>query len=108
MSLGPGVHWRALDPDIHLGYRKGKRGGRWLVRWYAGSQQYRQETLGTADDCVAEGNLSFEAAAKLARAKVIEQRCGGRGAPGLSKITVSDAVDSYVKVRDARATARAG
>jgi hypothetical protein len=27
-SLLVGVHWRGIDPDVHLGYRKGKHGGR--------------------------------------------------------------------------------
>ena len=31
--LGPGVHWRRLDAEAHLGYRKGKQGGVWFVRW---------------------------------------------------------------------------
>lgn len=70
------MHWRGLDPDIHLGYRKGKRGGRWLVRWYTGDQQYQQGTIGTADDLIAEGNLSFEEASRIARRK--SQRPVGR------------------------------
>ena len=28
-----GVHWRRLDAEAHLGYRKGKRSGVWFVRW---------------------------------------------------------------------------
>jgi hypothetical protein len=28
-----GVHWRRLDAEAHLGYRKGKQSGIWLVRW---------------------------------------------------------------------------
>ena len=31
--LGLGVHWRRLDAEAHLGYRKGKQGGVWFVRW---------------------------------------------------------------------------
>ena len=27
-----GVHWRRLDAEAHLGYRKGKRGGVWHLR----------------------------------------------------------------------------
>ncbi len=27
-------YWRAIDHGLHLGYRKGKRAGRWvLLRW---------------------------------------------------------------------------
>jgi hypothetical protein len=25
--LPAGLHWRGIDPETHLGYRKGKRGG---------------------------------------------------------------------------------
>src|SRR5215216_1843228 len=28
-----GVHWRRLDAEAHLGYRKGKQFGVWFVRW---------------------------------------------------------------------------
>jgi hypothetical protein len=29
-GLPAGLHWRGIDPETHLGYRKGKRGGVWL------------------------------------------------------------------------------
>ena len=51
-GLPSGLHWRGLDPEVHLGYRKGKRGGVWLVRWRHGPG-YRQAPLGTADDSLA-------------------------------------------------------
>ena len=40
-----GVHWRRLDAEAHLGYRKGKRGGVWLVRWrnHHEGGNYKQE-----------------------------------------------------------------
>jgi hypothetical protein len=107
-GLAIGVHWRGLDPDIHLGYRKGKRGGRWLVRWYGGAQQYQQETIGTADDLIGEGNLSFEEASRLARQKVAEARLAAEKALLGPTITVGSAIDAYVAMRDARETARAG
>src|SRR5689334_8733564 len=31
--LGLGAHWRRLDAEAHLGYRKGKQSGVWFVRW---------------------------------------------------------------------------
>jgi hypothetical protein len=30
-------YYRALDPGLHLGYRKGVAGGRWVMRWYTGA-----------------------------------------------------------------------
>jgi integrase len=32
MSYVP--YWRAIDPGLHLGYRKGSDGGKWVARWY--------------------------------------------------------------------------
>jgi integrase len=107
-ALAGGVHWRGIDPDIHLGYRKGKRGGRWLVRWYAGEQQYRQETIGTADDVLAEGNLSFEEACRVARGTVAAARKAAKGVAFTPALTVREAVDGYIAMRDARETARRG
>jgi len=54
--LPPGLHWRELDPDVHLGYRKAKRAGRWLVRWRQ-KGRYRQSVIGTADDVMTADGL---------------------------------------------------
>ena len=49
-------YYRALEPGLHLGYRKakGRRGrkvaGSWICRLYVGDQNYRVERIGTADD----------------------------------------------------------
>ena len=64
-KLGLGVHWRRVDAEAHLGYRKGKRSGIWFVRWrnhYDGAN-YKQAAVGTANDVndkVMEGKLTFE------------------------------------------------
>lgn len=60
------VHWRDVDRQVHLGYRRGKRGGVWLVRWRV-SVGYRQARLGPAGDEILEGTLSVAAAIKAAR-----------------------------------------
>jgi integrase len=63
-------YYRAIDSGLHLGYRKGKNGGRWVVRWYIGDQDYRTETIANADD-VADADgvaiLSFAQAQAVAR-----------------------------------------
>jgi hypothetical protein len=92
-KLARGTHWRAIDPDVHLGYRKGARGGRWLVRWYTGAQKYRQVTLGTADDAICEGSLSFEAAARWAREHVTGYRKAVEAAGGGTAATLRTAVE---------------
>ncbi len=107
-ALSPGTHWRSIDPDIHLGYRKQKRGGRWVVRWYVGDKKYQQGTLGTADDLVAEGNLNFEQAIKQARETVTGAReqtaCAALAPPE----TVRSVLDVYIKMRNARRSAQLG
>lgn len=62
--LPQGLHWRQLDANVHLGYRKGVRSGKWLVRWYLGDGSYRHEPLGIADDTlirflIASGSRSI-------------------------------------------------
>ena len=72
-ALPLGVHRRRIDPETHLGYRKGKRAGVWLVRWRHG-KGYRQAPLGTADDVIKNGTLAYDAALKAARDLVEKAR----------------------------------
>lgn len=108
LKLREGTHWRSIDPDTHLGYRKSKRGGRWLVRWYVGEQRYQQTTLSTADDEIATGNLSFDEAVKAARAHVESERKDAAAKAAGPVLTVRMATLQYIAARDARETARAG
>jgi hypothetical protein len=43
-------YWRAIDTGLHLGYRKGLHGGKWVTRRYLGGEKYVVETVATADD----------------------------------------------------------
>ena len=106
-GLKEGVHWRRLDPEIHLGYRKGKRGGQWLVRWRSGAS-YKQAGIGTADDVVKEGTLSFEGAASAARRHVEAVRAEEKARADGPVPTVRAAVDEYVAAYEARWRARTG
>lgn len=104
-KLKEGVHWRGLNADVHLGYRKGKRGGRWLVRWYKGEQEYQQETLATADDALeADGIncLTFEQAKSRALDTVKDRRAEERALATGPAPTVRSAVLTYVTLREAR------
>src|SRR6185369_5715867 len=101
-KLSQGLHWRQVDVDIHLGYRKGVRGSRWLVRWYLGSGGYKQETLGVADDVISEGTLSFDAACRAAREHVREVRARIVLDAALPPETVRTSVESYIAMRDDR------
>lgn len=101
-ALAKGMHWRSLDADIHLGYRKGARGGRWIVRWYKGGRNYGRLSIGVADDVIAEGTFTYDAACKRARELVAGARRKHRsGSTGASE-TVADAVKSYIAMRDER------
>jgi hypothetical protein len=41
-------YWRAIDTGLHLGYRKGLNGGKWVLRRYLGKETYHVETIGIA------------------------------------------------------------
>lgn len=100
-------YWRSVDPDVHLGYRKGVRGGTWLVRWRLG-KGYRQASLGTADDELHEGTISFDAAIREARSFVERARASDRAAALGAPTTVGSAVEAYITKRDDRHKARSG
>lgn len=104
-KLEAGLHWRGVDPDVHLGYRKGRRGGVWLVRWRSGAG-YRQAKLGTADDELREGALDFNAAVRAARVAVEAARAEARAAAEGPLLTVRLAVAEYISSRDARDSRR--
>ena len=72
----PKPYYREIDPGIHLGYRRGQTGGRWVVRWYAGAGAYKVETIGTADDNAdadAETVLDYRQAQERARRVHLER-----------------------------------
>ncbi len=105
-GLAEGIHWRGLNADVHLGYRKQKRGGRWLVRWYRGDQKYKQMTIGTADDGKLDANgvdcLNFEQA-KAKAAKVVSQaRADEIASVDGPAPTVAIAVQAYIGAQDER------
>jgi integrase len=70
LKPSPKPYYRSIDPGLHLGYRRGKNGGRWVVRWYVGDQDYKTETIANADD-VADADgvaiLNFAQAQQAAR-----------------------------------------
>ena len=43
-------YWRGIGRGLHLGYRKNKVGGVWVIRRYLGKQQYHLHTIAEADD----------------------------------------------------------
>lgn len=94
-------YYRAIDAGLHLGYRKGKTGGVWVLRRYVGEQEYKVEKIGAADDTLdADGAtiLTFSQAQALARSVFTKK---GREAAGLPEAdagpyTVKDCLDDYI------------
>ncbi len=76
-------YYKALDQGLHLGYRKGKTSGKWLVRIYGtGEGDYLFEPLGLADDTGDPNGadiLNFSQAQKLARQKYDDHQKAGQG-----------------------------
>ena len=93
-------YFRAIDEGLHLGYRKGKTAGKWVMRSYVGARAYRLEPIGTADDTIdADGTavLSFAQAQTVARGRFVESKRVGAGQPAVSgPYTVKDAITDYV------------
>jgi len=50
LKQSPKPYYQAIDRGLHLGYRKGKRGGKWVLRSYVGNADYDVQTFATADD----------------------------------------------------------
>src|SRR6266404_3757519 len=105
--LPAGLHWRGIDPETHLGYRKGKRGGGWLVRWRNGAG-YRQAPIGTADDAIETGTPDYNAAIRAARAACEAARAEAKAKADGPLLTVRSAVEPYIAARNARHSRRTG
>jgi integrase len=94
-----------LGSKQHLGYRKGKSGGKWVLRRYVGEGAYVVETIAEADDLAdadGVGVLTFyqaqDKARERARAHAEKERIAGLG----PILTVRDAVDAYIETRERR------
>jgi integrase len=77
-------YYRALDPGLHIGYRKGRAGGKWILRRYVGQQEYKVETIATADDSAdADGIavLDFRQAQALIRERAAQYARIAKGLP---------------------------
>ncbi|MFI0847890.1 tyrosine-type recombinase/integrase [Mesorhizobium sp. IMUNJ 23232] len=97
-----------LDAGVHLGYVKGKRSGRWVVRYGTNGSDYIIATLGPADDVIDVGTLDFEAAKRAAREHVALARRQAEIEAAGPVLTVRDALETYVAIRDARDAKRKG
>jgi integrase len=93
-------YWRAIDPGLHIGYRKGKAGGKWVMRSYLGDGEYRVETIATADDSAdADGVaiLSYAQAQGDIRKRHVEYTRVAQGLPAKDgPYTVRACIEEYV------------
>jgi integrase len=103
LAVAKKPYFRALDENLHLGYRKSLSGGSWVLRYYKGSGVYAVKNLdGRPDDVLkADGEtvLSWNQAQAKARAQF---QLLLRAADGLEELpsgpyTVKDALDDYLK-----------
>lgn len=93
-------YYRAIDPGLHIGYRKGAAGGKWVMRWYVGGRDYKVETLAVADDSAdADGIavLDFRQAQALIRERHVEHERVARGLPAKDgPYTVKTCIEEYL------------
>jgi len=90
-------YFRAIGPGLHLGYRKGKTGGRWVARLYIGDGKYRVEALADADDKLdanGETVLDFWQAQEAARRLHTLRATGGESVS--PRYTVATAIEDYL------------
>ena len=104
-------YYRGLDKGLHLGYRKGKKAGVWVVRWYVGSESYKVKLIGPADDNLdADGNvvLDFSQAQAKARGLFRRRRREAEGHPQIEEgpYTIRRCIEEYLEwMRGARKSA---
>ncbi len=93
-------YWRSIDPGLHLGYRKGLAGGKWVARRYLGDERYIVLTIGTADDHSPANDgtvLDFFQAQRKARAVAAQAKAPP---PPQGPLTVNEALDCYFERLD--------
>jgi len=97
--------FEGLEKGLDFGYRKGKRGGSWVIRRYLGERKYAIETIGSADDDASDDPtkvMAYHAARDKARERaqaIAEEARNARLGPA---ITVRVAIEDYIAARDAR------
>lgn len=106
IPAGSAIVYADLGVDgADLGYRKGKTGGRWVLRRYVGDKRYAVETLAVADDRAdADGVtvLSYRQAQAAARSRHEALTRQERGLPTSSgPYTVADAMADYLSHKEA-------
>jgi integrase len=91
-------YWRSLSEGRHLGYRKGRRGGTWIARWYCPHERvYLTKALGNADDDFpADGSYILDWKEALQKALDWFDSLASSESRAASRYTVSDALNDYL------------
>src|SRR4051812_20959247 len=93
-------YWTVLSQGCALGYRKGAKGGTWIVRFRGEDGRQHYDAIGAADDARDPDGVSvFSFAHAQERARTwFEQKAreqAGDFAPSNGPYTVSDALAEY-------------
>lgn len=95
LKIAHDPYWRGVHPGLAVGYRKGRRGGVWLVR-YLVDGKYRKKKLGLADD-YADANGKQILDYSQAHRKALEFADAPAPSSGrLGPYTVEDAMRDYL------------
>ncbi len=101
-------YYRSIGRALHLGYRKGKTGGKWVMRRYLGDEKYEVETIASADDFSnADGSqvLTFHQAQDRARALDAKRK---ETVTGSGPMTIGRVLDAYLERMEAQHSKTAG
>ena len=97
-------HYRSIETGCHIGYRKGKKAGKWVARMLT-EGKYRVEVIALADDFSdADGVrvLSWKQAQERARERCTEEVRKAAGVEPDKPYLVKDAIRDYLADYEAR------
>ncbi|WP_419808581.1 hypothetical protein [Sphingomonas sp.] len=105
LPVSSDIYWRAITEGCHIGYYRGERGGKWVVRYRkpGGGKGYTKIRIGEADDVRdADGEivLDWKQAQTKAHEWFDDQARGGVKPAG--PFTVAAALDEYTASVKAR------
>lgn len=100
LPVSSDIYWRAINEGCHIGYYRGERGGKWVVRYRqpGGGKGYTKVRIGEADDVRdADGVTVLDwKQAQIKAHDWFEGQARG-GAKPSGPFTVADALDEYAK-----------
>ena len=98
-------YWRLIAEGLHIGYRKGPRGGVWRVRRFANGK-YSKTVLGQSDDVLdADGRAVLNWSQAQEAAQALDKEVKQAGGVIRRPLTVEQAAARYMEAFRARAKA---